>query len=363
MWPDVSSPGYGIFVRNVVHGLADNGYLIVRKALIVGRPNGWKSKLKRYISFYWQIVRSFMAGGYDLIYIHFPNHAVPVLSGLYRFRKPKMVVNYHGEDLLYEKGGYKERLGKKTDHFLHKFASRIVVPSSYFKEIVVERGTISEERIIVSPSGGISEDIFFPKSDLEIDVPERFTPERPLRIGYVGRLEDEKGIIDFMHAFLDLRKKHLAIEATIIGYGTLESYILDFIHLNKLEGAVKYLGGVTQSELGQCYRDMDLFVFPSHAPESLGLTGIEALACGIPVVASNIGGITTYLIDGVNGLLVTPGEVSQLSFRIAEFSQLPAMQRKEMREHCIASGRTFYSKKVCKDLSSSFDKVLKEQTK
>lgn len=360
MWPDTSSPGYGSFVRNVAEGLKAHGYSIARSALIKGRPQGKKGKMRRYLSFYWKITKGFLSGGYDMIYIHFPNQAVPVLEQLFRLRQPKMAVNYHGEDLLYDRGGYTEKLGKETDRFLKKYADLVVVPSSYFKNIVVDRGIAKEDNVVVSPSGGISEEVFYPLSENAVEIPSVFTPERPLRIGYVGRLEEEKGILEFMKALAALIADGIAFKATVVGYGSLETEAVNFMKENGMEDRVEFVGGKAQNELGAIYRDMDLFIFPTCAPESLGLTGIEAMACGIPVIGSDVGGIATYLEDGVNGFLARPGDVKDLVGKIEGFTRLSADRRREMRKECIATGRKFYSDKVCRDLSECFDRMLNE---
>lgn len=356
MWPDKESPGYGSFVKNLTNGFVKNGLEIVNKALIIGRPSLKFEKLKSYSKFFLQIIKGFSSGGFDLIYIHFPNQAIPILKFLYLFKRPKLIVNYHGEDLLYEEKGYLGILGKMTDKFVSKNAFRIVVPSEYFKKIVDKRGIIDADRIIVSPSGGISEDIFYPSDSF---IPKSFSKENPMRIGYVGRLESGKGIYSLLNVISELTSSGFPYKATIIGYGSLEQEVKEFIKNDKYAENVTYIPRMPQNELGEVYRNLDLLIFPSKE-ESLGLTGIESMACGTPVIGSNTKGIATYLRDGYNGFQISPERPSEIVEKIINYTELPPDQKIKMRENCIATGRKFYSKYVCNELSMNLNSFIKD---
>ena len=68
-----------------------------------------------------------------------------------------------------------------------------------------------------------------------------------------------------------------------------------FIDVHDLKKEITIVNGVPQEKLGDYYRGMDLLIFSSsRTGESLGLTGIEAMACGVPVIGSDIGGIAFY---------------------------------------------------------------------
>lgn len=356
MWPDKDSPGYGSFVRNLSDGFVENGFEVVHKALIIGKPNLKIAKIKSYSNYYWHVLKGFIQGGYDLIYIHFPNQTIPMLRMLYSFRQPKIVVNYHGEDLLYYPKGYKGILGRMTDKFIRRHATKVVVPSNFFKEIIEKRGTTDVEKIIVSPSGGIAENIFYPPK--AISNSQIFSEENPIKLGYIGRLEPEKGI----HVFLEVLKKLISMrfpfKATIIGYGSQEKDVTDFISNPNVKEKVNYIPGLPQQRLGEIYRNIDLLIFPTLAHESLGLTGIESMACGTPVIGSRLGGVTTYLKDGYNGFLVAPGSPSEIIERIIQYTEMPEKQQTEIREHCISTSRRYYSSYVCNELSSELDAII-----
>ena len=81
---------------------------------------------------------------------------------------------------MYEEKGYTKILVRSPKDFCRKYASAIVVPSRYFKDIVVGRNILPASKVIVSPSGGINPALFFPLETKSYDS--------ALHIGYVGRL-------------------------------------------------------------------------------------------------------------------------------------------------------------------------------
>ena len=72
-------------------------------------------------------------------------------------------------------------------------------------------------------------------------------------------------------------------------------------------------GWVGRDEIRQAYEQATVFAFPSIWPETLGIVGIEALACGVPVVASDIGGVREWLLPEQTGLLATPRSAAELA--------------------------------------------------
>lgn len=350
MYPTKDSPGYGSFVKNVCKGLENNGIKLKYKSVIKGRNKSAISKVIKYIIFYISIILKFFRK-YDFLYIHFPNQAIPLLRILCKLKKQKIIVNYHGEDLVYASEGYANKLGRMTEKFCTKYVSSIVVPSEYFKQIVINRNIIPTDRIIVSPSGGINPDYFYPNSNLACQKYHNY-----IKIGYVGRLEAEKGILEFLETCIILKKKSICFKATIIGYGSLHNLVKSIIEKNRLNDDITLINGLSQAELGKFYRDFDLLIFCSHSKtgESLGLTGIESMACGTPIVGSNMGGIASYLQDRVNGFSVPPGDISAIVKAIQEYLNLSSNDLSIMKNNALLTGRLYYHGNVCKELAKRF---------
>jgi glycosyltransferase involved in cell wall biosynthesis len=99
-----------------------------------------------------------------------------------------------------------------------------------------------------------------------------------------------------------------------------------------LADRVKFAGFVPQAEIATYYRDASLAVMSSVWPEPFGATGLEAMRCGLPVVAFNAGGIREWLIDGWNGFLVPWMDRERYATSVEELLNDKSLARK-MGEH------------------------------
>jgi len=122
----------------------------------------------------------------------------------------------------------------------------------------------------------------------------------------VGRLEKVKGHKYLINAFAEIKKKVPEAKLLLVGDGSerknLERQILD-LGL----GDVEFIGEIPHEELPHWYHKADVFVMPSLS-EGFGITSIEAMASGVPVVASRVGGLLDIVKDGENGMLVEEGD-------------------------------------------------------
>lgn len=343
MYPTKENPGFGIFVKNVCDGMAKYDVQVAYKAIILGRGKSRLHKLIKYIYFYCDILRSYFKT-YNCLYVHFPNQASPILYILQRIKRKPMVVNFHGEDLLYDEDACLSRYFGHVCERLAKKAMFIVVPSQYFKDIVLRRGICESDKIVISPSGGINDKLFcYTRSKEEHDY---------LHLGYVGRLERDKGILDFIEA-CNIISKSLNVKATIIGYGSLQEIVVAKTKENSIF-TVKF--GVPQAELPEYYREFDLFCFPSSRDtESLGLVGIEAMACGTPVLGGNIGGIKSYIEHEKNGyLMALDNMVEEMVKYSLEYYDMDKEKKKSIIANALQTAKRYNQDLVCDQLAQEF---------
>lgn len=353
MYPTATYPGYGSFVKNICDELTQHGIEISCKSVIKGRGKNALAKLLKYIKFYFSIIFNYFKN-YDFIYLHFPNQAAPVLNLLMKIKKKKLVVNFHGEDLLYGDSNYSRLLGKEMERLCHNYADAIVVPSEYYKRLVLQNDSLKNiKHLIVSPSGGINADYFYADSP-------KTSIGKPIKLGYVGRLETDKGIDIFMHTLQSLKSKEIPFKAYVIGYGSRYDWVVDFAHQYLASEDIEIIQGMSQSKLGQYYRDFDLLIFcSSRASESLGLTGIESMACATPVIGGNVGGIESYLIDNYNGWIANPTDTQQALEIILRYLDLDNKEIANISKHCIDTGKEFYAARVGKRLAEQLKSNFK----
>jgi glycosyltransferase involved in cell wall biosynthesis len=134
-------------------------------------------------------------------------------------------------------------------------------------------------------------------------------------IGTVGRLVPVKNHLGLVTAFHGIKKEVPDAHLAIVGDGELKDIIVTHARELGIAKAVSILP--TTPDIAKFYRALDLFILPSHS-EGLPLTLLEALAAGLPAVASEVGGIPEIITDGVNGRLVTGTDTADIAERVIE---------------------------------------------
>jgi glycosyltransferase involved in cell wall biosynthesis len=128
-------------------------------------------------------------------------------------------------------------------------------------------------------------------------------------ITFVGRLDRCKGISFLLNAFKELRDEKRALRLCIVGDGPERSALKALCNELGVTDSVEFKGETP--EVLTEYRKADIFVLPSLS-EGLSNVVLEAMSCGLPVVATKVGGAVDVVKDGITGLLVEPGNVDQL---------------------------------------------------
>jgi L-malate glycosyltransferase len=136
-------------------------------------------------------------------------------------------------------------------------------------------------------------------------------------IGVVGRLRSEKGHEFLFHAMVKVLHSFPSVRVFLVGDGPDKDRLHALAVDLGIDKSIIWAGAKTQEETFSLYGIMDVVVVPSQF-EGFGLTAAEAMAAGIPVIASNVGGLPEVVEDQKTGLLVPPGDVEKLSASILE---------------------------------------------
>lgn len=352
MYPNKTYPSYGIFVKNTEDILIKKGHHIER--IVLYKEEKKLKKLIKYGVYYLKIFFTLLHTNYDFIYIHYATHSsFPVLLAKRLKKNLKICVNVHGSDIYLKKE--KQSILQKNGLRLLKNSDRIVSPSEYFRNYVKNRLKIKTE-VVVYPSGGINSEIFHPKEYQE-SIEQLGLKSGDTYIGYVGRVDQGKGWETMILAVKELKEKttYEKLKVIIVGDGREKKQLVAFIKKNELTETVICFDGMEQAKLATVYSVLDAFIFPSEH-ESLGLVGIEALACGCPVIGSRQGGLTDYLIDGVNGLFFRNKDAKDLMKKIEEFYALSVTEKTIMRENALKSVRKYERRQAYKNFEDIFKK-------
>lgn len=349
MYPSDENPNFGIFVKNFEDSFIESGGEIKYKSVLTKTKDNTLIKTISYLKHYYKILKTGLFGDYDIIYIHYVAHnSIPVLL-ISKIRKTKIVLNVHGDDVLPR---------TRFVHFLQYFVEQlmfdsdlIITPSLFFKEIIIEKTKHKVKEIFVSPSGGIDLNIF---NSNQTYLTKKNNEQ--IILGFVSRIEDGKG----WRLFLELIKKfktnnQYKVIGTIVGNGSQDGLLEEKIKEYNLEDIISRLPSLNHIELSQTYKMMDLFIFPTLLPESLGLVGLESMACGTPVIGSNIGGLKSYIQENQNGFLFKTNDLEDLYMKTLKYLNLSQSEKKNIIINCKKTAKEYDSKYISNSL---FNKLL-----
>jgi len=158
-----------------------------------------------------------------------------------------------------------------------------------------------------------------------------FKPERKkqknLTLGFAKGLKKLYGIYDLLEAFKLLKEENGNIRLIITGKGTEFNNIQNYINYNNLQDRVTLLEYLLHKNMATFYNSIDIFVMPSHS-EAFGVAALEAQACEIPVVATNVGGIKEAVIHKKTGILIERNNVNKLADAIQLLINHPHLRNK-----------------------------------
>lgn len=137
--------------------------------------------------------------------------------------------------------------------------------------------------------------------------------KEPSRILFVGRLVNEKGVMVLVRAIREIVPVFPTLMLTIVGDGPIMLNINEYIRKNDLQKYVILTKNVRHDEINAYYENTDIVIVPSTYFEPLATVAIEAMMAGRPVIASDAGGLVELVGDGITGLLVEPGNATQLA--------------------------------------------------
>jgi glycosyltransferase involved in cell wall biosynthesis len=143
-----------------------------------------------------------------------------------------------------------------------------------------------------------------------VDTPKKLRMDEPIHFIFVGWLVREKGVIELLDAISELRSHHRFC-FTFVGSGTLKAQVKQRIEESDWGEDVVALGWKSNEEVEQLLMSADVFVLPSYA-EGFPNVLLEAMAKGLPVICSDVGGVSESLKNGVNGFLIPPKETKPL---------------------------------------------------
>lgn len=219
--------------------------------------------------------------------------------------------------------------------------SAVIAPSESIGQVIRERGVMVPVEVI--PTGV---DLGrFAKGDGVSFRRLLGIPLDALVVGYTGRLAPEKNLGFLSQAVAQFLQKDSRAHFLVVGSGPSDSDIREIFKNEGLLNRLHFAGSRTGTELVNAYHAMDVFAFASHS-ETQGLVLVEAMACGLPVVAVDAPGSREVVQDSCNGRLLRTDDLDEFCSALC---WLAALSRKELREFGQSARETVgeYDTSVC----------------
>lgn len=280
----------------------------------------------------------------DIIYFHYPFFGTGLIIWLFKILNPdkKIIIHYHMDvkqkNLLYRLLSLAEEIIKKS---LFKKSNLIISASlDYIKNGQMKKIYEKYPQKFIEIPFSINTEEFKPKDNIE---------NKDKTILFVGGLDKAhyfKGVNILLQAAALI--KNIEFKLKLIGSGDLLEDFKKIAQDLKISDKTIFLGKVNKEELIKNYQEAKVLVLPSiNNNEAFGIVLIEAMACGTPVIASNLPGVRSVFENNKSGLLIEPGNINDLKNKLEII--LNEDKSNEMGKNAYQLIREKYSDEVIKE--------------
>jgi glycosyltransferase involved in cell wall biosynthesis len=269
--------------------------------------------VKRRLSpaYAWRLRRLLLGGErFDLVHAHIYASAVAAAIATLGTGIP-LVITEHTE------ASWQTWRARWVSRWVYRRAERMIAVSTPIRRRLIERDGVHPDLITIVPNAVVS------APEARSEEPPTGLRERPL-VGVVARLQPEKGVANFLKASARVAPQFPEAHFVIAGDGPLRQELVALAEALGLENRVHFLG--FRSDASALMGSLDVLVVPSLT-EGSPLVTLEAMAAGVPVVASAVGGIPDQVRHDKEGLLVPPGDTGAMGAVIVALLRDPARAR------------------------------------
>lgn len=362
-YPPFTVGGAGVYAKNLSYELAKLGHEV--HVISLGFDRGVRDSIEDdvlvhrvpvlnkpflKIPFYWLRLRRFFKkldknlSGFDLLHGNVTSDfsltkdlvkAPRVVTLHHLSRTTFRLVHPSFSEMLSNLGGevglisWLEKNTLDFDRVVITRADKVIAVSRFVKRDIILTCRVPSSKVKVIYNGVRAEDYVHSNEEIE-KIKKRFGITDDFLILFVGRLERRKNLPFLFKAF-KLLPKWKKSKLVIVGSGKQEPFrrLANSIHISKQVIFTNFIDDVTLRTL---YSACDLFVSPSFI-EGLGITLLEAMAAGKPVVAPNVGGIPEVVKDNLQGKLVYQRRCDELAEAMAFFMENPDASRRIGRQN------------------------------
>jgi phosphatidylinositol alpha 1,6-mannosyltransferase len=255
----------------------------------------------------------------NIMHISAPDRVGRLMAKWARDRELPVLASVHTRFetyFRYYNMSFAEPLAEAWLRKLYRKCDALVAPSESMAQVLRQQRMNYDIDIW---SRGVDRDIFYPaRRDLAWRQGLRIADDTPV-IGFLGRLVMEKGLDVFSDTIDQLNRRNVNHAVVVVGEGPARGWFD-----SRLPNA-KFVGFQGGTDLARAVASMDMLFNPS-VTETFGNVTLEAMACGLPVVAAKATGSQSLVEDNVSGRLITPGAIAQFAEALRLYCETPALR-------------------------------------
>lgn len=315
-------------------------------------------RLKVFLS-YMRYRKNILNSGVNVLYIQTPECCLPFLYGN---NDVPVIYHQHGSGnpvamskFFYARGFLFRRLFELILRKIYQHSDWVIAIDKFCLSKAIKHGAQGKATLLMN---AIDSRKFKPNNNYRIHARHRLgIKPNQYSILFVGRIAKTKGPARLLECIPFLKKSGLRFHIFFAGEGSYMPYVKDYVDKHKFGDCVTFLGNIPHEHLPHYYNMADVLVLPSDM-EGVPMVVLEALACGTPVVASNVGGIPDIITNGVNGILVEDLSTKNLTRSITRVLDL-----KNDRKTISNTVDRFSSEKFVFSLNKIIEGVLDHSSK
>jgi N-acetyl-alpha-D-glucosaminyl L-malate synthase BshA len=287
--------------------------------------------------------------GLDLLHVHYaiPHAVCALLAKQMVGDRLKVVTTLHGTDITVL--AQDQSISDLIRYAINRSDAVTAVSQDLIDETV---RTLSIERPIDLTYNFVDKRVYYPR-DAESLRRDYARPEEKLLI-HISNFRPVKRVLDVVDIFAKVKEK-LPAKLLFVGEGPELSKVMMKVREMKLSDSVMFAG--KQDDVAQVISMADLLLLPSEK-ESFGLVALEAMACGVPTVGSNAGGIPELVTHGETGFLADIGDTEAMGAYAVRLLSDPE-QYERVREACLHRARfTFCNDRITRQYEEIYFRVL-----
>jgi glycosyltransferase involved in cell wall biosynthesis len=255
-----------------------HSFKLIENGLKVVALKRKKNKLLNYFLLYLRVIPEVIKS--DFVYIFYPTSYMYVSIVCWLLKKP------YG---LYIRG--EQGLKSKTSYFIYKKASVIFTVTNHFTEMT---------NSLTKKNNAHSIRPMIPYTEKDITADRIYNEKSTYKVLFLGRITEDKGIIELMKAVKVLKEKKYSFELTVVGDGGFMTDTIALIQDLQIDDKVTIIGAVADFNLvANYYKTSDIYVLPTYH-EGFPRTLYEAMIFGTPIITTFVGGIPGLMKDGYN---------------------------------------------------------------